>query len=140
MAEGGYLGFSELQYVHMPLPGERLVAFLSDGAFEEQRGDRNRHADRAGDRHDRTCACAQSSPPRRAVDPERAPRQAGPARDGEGEGSGREVGGGPRPRWDPRDAHSRGDRQTRHGHSRRDGAGRGGSRWAHAGPGFAPVT
>lgn len=38
MAEGGYLGFAELQYVHMPLPGERLVAFLSDGAFEEQRG------------------------------------------------------------------------------------------------------
>ncbi|MFB3120539.1 MAG: xylulose 5-phosphate 3-epimerase, partial [Stenotrophomonas maltophilia] len=25
-------------YVHMPLPGERLVVFLSDGAFEEQRG------------------------------------------------------------------------------------------------------
>lgn len=38
VAEGGYLGFAELQYVHMPLPGERLVAFLSDGAFEEQRG------------------------------------------------------------------------------------------------------
>jgi len=38
LAEGGYLGFAELQYVHMPLPGERLVAFLSDGAFEEQRG------------------------------------------------------------------------------------------------------
>jgi phosphoketolase len=38
LAEGGYLGFVELQYVHMPLPGERLVAFLSDGAFEEQRG------------------------------------------------------------------------------------------------------
>jgi phosphoketolase len=36
--EGGYLGFAELQYVHMPLPGERLVTFLSDGAFEEQRG------------------------------------------------------------------------------------------------------
>ncbi len=36
--EGGYLGFAELQWVHMPLPGERLVAFLSDGAFEEQRG------------------------------------------------------------------------------------------------------
>jgi phosphoketolase len=36
--EGGYLGFTELQYVHMPLPGERLTAFLSDGAFEEQRG------------------------------------------------------------------------------------------------------
>ena len=38
MAEGGYLGFVELHYVHMPLPGERLVVFLSDGAFEEQRG------------------------------------------------------------------------------------------------------
>ena len=38
LAEGGYLGFTELQYIHMPLPGERLVAFLSDGAFEEQRG------------------------------------------------------------------------------------------------------
>jgi phosphoketolase len=38
LAEGGYLGFAELQYVHMPLPGERLVAFLSDGAFEEERG------------------------------------------------------------------------------------------------------
>ena len=38
LVEGGYLGFVELQYVHMPLPGERLVVFLSDGAFEEQRG------------------------------------------------------------------------------------------------------
>ncbi len=38
LIEGGYLGFAELQYVHMPLPGENLVAFLSDGAFEEQRG------------------------------------------------------------------------------------------------------
>lgn len=38
ISEGGYLGFAELQYVHTPLPGERLVAFLSDGAFEEQRG------------------------------------------------------------------------------------------------------
>ncbi|HYQ37991.1 MAG TPA: xylulose 5-phosphate 3-epimerase, partial [Pseudomonas sp.] len=37
-AEGGYLGFAELQYVHQPLPGETLVAFLSDGAAEEQRG------------------------------------------------------------------------------------------------------
>ena len=36
--EGGYLGFAELQYVHMPLPGEKLVTFLSDGAAEEQRG------------------------------------------------------------------------------------------------------
>ena len=36
--EGGYLGFAELEYIHMPLPGERLVVFLSDGAFEEQRG------------------------------------------------------------------------------------------------------
>jgi phosphoketolase len=38
LMEGGYLGFAELQYIHMPLPGERLVTFLSDGAFEEQRG------------------------------------------------------------------------------------------------------
>ncbi|MFZ5657297.1 MAG: xylulose 5-phosphate 3-epimerase [Pseudomonadota bacterium] len=38
MLEGGYLGFAELEYVHAPLPGEQLVAFLSDGAFEEQRG------------------------------------------------------------------------------------------------------
>jgi len=38
MAEGGYLGFAQLEYVHMPLPGETLVTFLSDGAFEEQRG------------------------------------------------------------------------------------------------------
>ncbi len=38
ISEGGYLGFAELQYIHMPLPGESLVAFLSDGAFEEQRG------------------------------------------------------------------------------------------------------
>jgi len=38
LAEGGYLGFTELQSVHMPLPGERLVVFPSDGAFEEQRG------------------------------------------------------------------------------------------------------
>ena len=36
--EGGYLGFAALQYAHMPLPGQELVAFLSDGAFEEQRG------------------------------------------------------------------------------------------------------
>lgn len=36
--EGGYLGFAGLQYSHMPLPNESLVAFLSDGAFEEQRG------------------------------------------------------------------------------------------------------
>lgn len=36
--EGGYLGFAGLQYVHMPLPGQELVSFLSDGAFEEQRG------------------------------------------------------------------------------------------------------
>ena len=28
IAEGGYLGFAELQYAHMPLPGETLVAFL----------------------------------------------------------------------------------------------------------------
>ncbi|KAF1710724.1 xylulose 5-phosphate 3-epimerase [Pseudoxanthomonas sacheonensis] len=38
LQEGGYLGFAELHYAHAPLPGERLVAFLSDGAFEEQRG------------------------------------------------------------------------------------------------------
>lgn len=38
IVEGGYLGFAGLQYVHMPLKGERLVAFMSDGAFEEQRG------------------------------------------------------------------------------------------------------
>lgn len=38
ISEGGYLGFTEVQYIHMPLKGERLVAFLSDGAFEEQRG------------------------------------------------------------------------------------------------------
>ncbi|BAW80715.1 d-xylulose 5-phosphate/d-fructose 6-phosphate phosphoketolase [Candidatus Nitrosoglobus terrae] len=38
VSEGGYLGFAELQYIHMPLPRESLVAFLSDGAFEEQRG------------------------------------------------------------------------------------------------------
>jgi phosphoketolase len=38
LAEGGYLGCVELQWVHAPLPGERLVVFLSDGAFEEQRG------------------------------------------------------------------------------------------------------
>lgn len=36
--EGGYLGFAEVQYVHMPLRGESLAVFLSDGAFEEQRG------------------------------------------------------------------------------------------------------
>src|SRR5690606_29369786 len=36
ISEGGYLGFAETQYVHMPLPGESLVAILSDGAFEEQ--------------------------------------------------------------------------------------------------------
>jgi phosphoketolase len=38
ISEGGYLGFAGLQYVYMPLPGESLVAFLSDGAWEEQRG------------------------------------------------------------------------------------------------------
>lgn len=38
LMEGGYLGFAELQYPHMPLPGEHLVVFLSDGAFEGQRG------------------------------------------------------------------------------------------------------
>lgn len=38
MIEGGFLGFAELLYPHMPLRGEDLVVFLSDGAFEEQRG------------------------------------------------------------------------------------------------------
>lgn len=38
ISEGGYLGFAEVQYVHMPLRGESLAVFLSDGAFEEQRG------------------------------------------------------------------------------------------------------
>ncbi|SFC49970.1 Phosphoketolase [Marinospirillum celere] len=38
VSEGGYLGFTALQYVHASEKGERLVAFLSDGAFEEQRG------------------------------------------------------------------------------------------------------
>ncbi len=38
ISEGGYLGFAGLQYAHMPLPGQELVSFLSDGAFEEQRG------------------------------------------------------------------------------------------------------
>lgn len=38
LQEGGYLGFAELHYAHAPLRGERLVTFLSDGAFEEQRG------------------------------------------------------------------------------------------------------
>lgn len=38
ISEGGYLGFAEVQYVHQPLPGESLAVFLSDGAFEEQRG------------------------------------------------------------------------------------------------------
>ena len=38
ISEGGYLGFAGLQYVHMPLPGQERVSFLSDGAFEEQRG------------------------------------------------------------------------------------------------------
>lgn len=36
--EGGYLGFASVQYVHVPLPHERLVVFLSDGAQEEQKG------------------------------------------------------------------------------------------------------
>lgn len=36
--EGGYLGFAGLHYIHQSIPGEKLVAFLSDGAFEEQRG------------------------------------------------------------------------------------------------------
>jgi phosphoketolase len=37
IAKGGYLRFAELQYARLPLPGETLVAFLSDGAAEEQR-------------------------------------------------------------------------------------------------------
>lgn len=36
--EGGYLGFASVQHIHVPLPHERLVTFLSDGAFEEQKG------------------------------------------------------------------------------------------------------
>lgn len=36
--EDGYRGFAGLQYVHMPLPGQKLVAFLSGAAFEAQRG------------------------------------------------------------------------------------------------------
>lgn len=38
VSEGGYLGFTALQYVHASEKNERLVSFLSDGAFEEQRG------------------------------------------------------------------------------------------------------
>jgi phosphoketolase len=38
LIEGGFLGFAELLYPHMPLKGEDLIVFLSDGAFEEQRG------------------------------------------------------------------------------------------------------
>lgn len=38
ISEGGYLGFAGLSYVHASEKDERLVAFLSDGAFEEQRG------------------------------------------------------------------------------------------------------
>src|SRR5690606_18291127 len=38
VSEGGSLGFAALQYVHMPLPGESLVAFLRNGASEAQRG------------------------------------------------------------------------------------------------------
>ncbi|WP_114417066.1 xylulose 5-phosphate 3-epimerase [Marinospirillum perlucidum] len=38
VSEGGYLGFTALQYVHASEKNERLVTFLSDGAFEEQRG------------------------------------------------------------------------------------------------------
>ena len=40
LSEGGYLGFAELQYVHMPFPGERPVAFLRDVAFDEPPGTR----------------------------------------------------------------------------------------------------
>jgi phosphoketolase len=35
---GAVSGYVELQYVHMPLPGQELVAFLSDSAYESQRG------------------------------------------------------------------------------------------------------
>lgn len=35
---GGYLGTAELQYIHMPLRGESLVAFLNAKAFEAQHG------------------------------------------------------------------------------------------------------
>lgn len=38
VGSGAYPGMAELQFVHMPLPGQELVAFLSDVAFEEQRG------------------------------------------------------------------------------------------------------
>lgn len=38
VSEGGYLGFTALNYVHASHKDEKLVAFLSDGAFEEQRG------------------------------------------------------------------------------------------------------
>ncbi|TFH75704.1 xylulose 5-phosphate 3-epimerase [Gammaproteobacteria bacterium LSUCC0112] len=38
VGDGAYPGMAELQFVHMPLPGQELVAFLSDVAFEEQRG------------------------------------------------------------------------------------------------------
>src|SRR3546814_18373114 len=37
ISEGGYLGFAEIQYVHAPLPGASLVAFLRDGAFEDRK-------------------------------------------------------------------------------------------------------
>ncbi|MCK7547647.1 xylulose 5-phosphate 3-epimerase [Marinobacter koreensis] len=36
--EGGYPGLAELQCSHMPLPGESLVAFFSDGAIDGERG------------------------------------------------------------------------------------------------------
>ena len=38
VGDGAYPGMAELQFVHMPLPGQELVAFLSDVAFEQQRG------------------------------------------------------------------------------------------------------
>lgn len=38
VGDGAYPGMAELQFVHMPLPGQELVAFLGDVAFEEQRG------------------------------------------------------------------------------------------------------
>jgi phosphoketolase len=44
ISEGGYLGFAEIEYVHMPLKGESLVAFLSDGAFENNAAATGRRA------------------------------------------------------------------------------------------------
>jgi phosphoketolase len=38
ISKGRHLSFAETQYVRLPLPGESLVAVLSEGALEEQRG------------------------------------------------------------------------------------------------------